>query len=88
LRLQNTTHVVVFCNRVAPPPMNSLAGGRRGGSVPGLHSTRAELLRPLGRDEEARADYRRARQLERTEPERRFQQRRLADLWADLWVDL
>jgi|SRR5579884_1045966 len=44
---------------------------------PYLHSTRAELLRRLGRPEEARAAYRRALELARNEPERRFLQRRL-----------
>jgi RNA polymerase sigma-70 factor (ECF subfamily) len=45
-----------------------------------LHSTRAELLRRLGRREEARAAYERARRLAQTEPERRFLARRLASL--------
>ena len=45
-----------------------------------LHSTRAELLRRLGRVEEARSEYERALQLARTEPERRFLARRLAEL--------
>jgi RNA polymerase sigma-70 factor (ECF subfamily) len=45
-----------------------------------LHSTRAELLRRLGRPEEARAAYRRALELARDEPERRFLERRLAAL--------
>jgi RNA polymerase sigma-70 factor (ECF subfamily) len=44
---------------------------------PYLHSTRAELLRRLGRAREARAAYRRALELTRNEPERRFLQRRL-----------
>jgi RNA polymerase sigma-70 factor, ECF subfamily len=47
-----------------------------------LHSTRAELLRRLGRLEDARAAYRRALELTRAEPERRFLQRRLAELGA------
>ena len=37
-----------------------------------LHSTRAELLRRLGRRDEARAEYARALELGPTEPERRF----------------
>jgi RNA polymerase sigma-70 factor (ECF subfamily) len=37
-----------------------------------LHSTRAELLRRLGREAEARAEYARALELGPTEPERRF----------------
>jgi RNA polymerase sigma-70 factor (ECF subfamily) len=45
-----------------------------------LHSTRAELLRRLGRTEEARAAYERALELARAEPERRFLERRLAEL--------
>ncbi len=44
-----------------------------------LHSTRAELLRRLGREDEARTAYRRALELTRTEPERRFIERRLAE---------
>jgi RNA polymerase sigma-70 factor (ECF subfamily) len=45
-----------------------------------LHSTRAELLRRLGRDDEAGAAYRRALELARTEPERRFLERQLDEL--------
>jgi RNA polymerase sigma-70 factor, ECF subfamily len=45
-----------------------------------LHSTRAELLRRLGRSEDARTAYRRALDLARAEPERRFLERRIADL--------
>jgi RNA polymerase sigma-70 factor, ECF subfamily len=45
-----------------------------------LHSTRAELLRRLGRTDEARAAYRRALELARTEPERRFLERQLREL--------
>jgi RNA polymerase sigma-70 factor (ECF subfamily) len=44
-----------------------------------LHSTRAELLRRLGRAGEARAAYARALALARSAPERRFLERRLAD---------
>jgi RNA polymerase sigma-70 factor (ECF subfamily) len=44
------------------------------------HSTRADLLRRLGRDDEARADYARALDLTQPGPERRFLERRLADL--------
>jgi RNA polymerase sigma-70 factor (ECF subfamily) len=44
------------------------------------HSTRAELLRRLGRGEEARGAYRSALELARSAPERAFLQRRLADL--------
>ena len=45
-----------------------------------LHSTRAELLRRLDRTEDARAAYARALALVHAEPERRFLQRRLAEL--------
>ncbi len=45
-----------------------------------LHSTRGELLRRLGRDREARAAFEQALGLARTEPERRFLARRVADL--------
>jgi RNA polymerase sigma-70 factor (ECF subfamily) len=47
-----------------------------------LHSTRAELLRRLGRDEEAAAAYRRALSLTPGEVERRFLERRLSQLAA------
>jgi len=45
-----------------------------------LHSTRAEILRRLGRVDEARAAYRRALELVHDEPERRLFERRLSDL--------
>jgi len=45
-----------------------------------LHSTRAELLRRLGRTDEARDAYRRARQLTDDGAERRFIERRLTEL--------
>jgi RNA polymerase sigma-70 factor (ECF subfamily) len=45
-----------------------------------LHATRAELLRRLDRVEEARAAYGRALELVHAEPERRFLERRLAEL--------
>jgi RNA polymerase sigma-70 factor, ECF subfamily len=44
------------------------------------HSTRAELLRRLGRDDEARTAYMRASQLSEPGPEQRFLQGRLSDL--------
>ena len=47
-----------------------------------FHSTRADLLRRLGRTDEARAEYERALALAHTEPERRFLRRRLADAVA------
>jgi RNA polymerase sigma-70 factor (ECF subfamily) len=45
-----------------------------------LHSTRAELLRRLDRVDEARAAYDRALELVHSEAERRFLERRLAEL--------
>ncbi|HEX4188257.1 MAG TPA: RNA polymerase sigma factor [Solirubrobacteraceae bacterium] len=45
-----------------------------------LHSTRGDLLRRLGRTAEARIAYERALGLVSAEPERRFLQRRLAEL--------
>ena len=44
------------------------------------HSARADLCRRLGRTAEARASYQRALNLARQEPERRFLERRLAEL--------
>jgi RNA polymerase sigma-70 factor (ECF subfamily) len=45
-----------------------------------LHSTRADLLRRLGRAGEARAEYERALLLTESVPERRFLERRLGEL--------
>ena len=45
-----------------------------------LHATRAELLRRLGRVDEARAAYERALELVHAESERRFLEQRLAEL--------
>jgi len=45
-----------------------------------LHATRADFLRRLGRRDEARAAYERALELVRSEHERRFLRRRLAEL--------
>jgi RNA polymerase sigma-70 factor, ECF subfamily len=45
-----------------------------------FHSTRADLLRRLGRNDEARAAYVRALELTQPGPEQRFLQRRLAGL--------
>ena len=44
------------------------------------HSARAELCRRLGNKEEARAAYQRALSLTRQDPERRFLQKRMAEL--------
>jgi RNA polymerase sigma-70 factor (ECF subfamily) len=45
-----------------------------------LHATRAELLQRIGRFEDARAAYERALELVHSDAERRFLERRLADL--------
>jgi RNA polymerase sigma-70 factor, ECF subfamily len=47
-----------------------------------FHSTRADLLRRLGRAAEARTEYERALELAHTDPERRFLQRRIAEVSA------
>jgi RNA polymerase sigma-70 factor (ECF subfamily) len=47
-----------------------------------LHSTRAELLRRLGRVDEARAAYERALELVHSDAERRFLEQKLAELQA------
>jgi RNA polymerase sigma-70 factor, ECF subfamily len=47
-----------------------------------FHSTRADLLRRLGRAGEARREYERALALAHSEPERRFLQRRVAEVSA------
>jgi len=46
------------------------------------HAARADLCRRLGRTREARASYERALELARQEPEKRFLERRLAELPA------
>jgi RNA polymerase sigma-70 factor, ECF subfamily len=45
-----------------------------------FHSTRADLLRRLGRSDDARAAYERALELAHAEPERRFLRRRIAEI--------
>ena len=47
-----------------------------------LHATRGELLRRLGRTGEAQTEYERALELARTEPERSFLRRRVAEVSA------
>jgi RNA polymerase sigma-70 factor (ECF subfamily) len=49
-------------------------------AYPYLHSSRAELLRRLGREDESRAAYGRALELTHSRAERRFLSRRLAEL--------
>jgi RNA polymerase sigma-70 factor, ECF subfamily len=64
----------------APEAALALVDGLQLEGYPYLHSTRAELLRRLDRPGEAREAYERALELTRTEPERRFLLRRLAEL--------
>ena len=47
------------------------------------HAARADLCRRLGRKSEARLSYERALALTRQEPERRFLERRLAEIKAE-----
>ena len=47
------------------------------------HAARADLCRRLGRTADARASYERALALSRQEPERRFLEKRLAELAAE-----
>jgi RNA polymerase sigma-70 factor (ECF subfamily) len=58
----------------------AIADGLELGDYQYLHSTRAELLRRLGRSAEAGAAYRRALELTGDDAERRFLERRLAEL--------
>jgi RNA polymerase sigma-70 factor, ECF subfamily len=58
----------------------ALADGLDLGGYHYLHTTRGELLRRLGRADEARAAYERALDLVHSDPERRFIEARLADL--------
>jgi RNA polymerase sigma-70 factor, ECF subfamily len=58
-----------------------------------FHSTRADLLRRLGRNADARLAYARALELTQTDPERRFLEGRLSELrpssppdWDDFWT--
>jgi len=50
------------------------------GDYPLAHSARADLCRRLGKSDDARASYERALSLTRQEPQRRFLERRLAEL--------
>jgi RNA polymerase sigma-70 factor (ECF subfamily) len=62
------------------PLVESLLAGRDLAGYHLAHAARADLCRRLGRAPEARRSYERALQLARLEPERRFLQRRLAEL--------
>jgi RNA polymerase sigma-70 factor (ECF subfamily) len=62
--------------------MDELAAGGELDGYRLLHSARADLLRRLGRDAEAKAAYARALELSDNPVERRFLERRLAELSA------
>jgi RNA polymerase sigma-70 factor, ECF subfamily len=70
---------VAIAEAEGPGPALAIVDGL---DLPGYqywHSTRAELLRRLGRAADARVAYRRALDLARTAPERRFLERRIAE---------
>jgi RNA polymerase sigma-70 factor (ECF subfamily) len=71
---------VAIAEAGAPAEALRIVDGLELGDYQYLHSTRAELLRRLGRAEEARASFERALELAASEPERRFLSRRLAEL--------
>jgi RNA polymerase sigma-70 factor (ECF subfamily) len=71
---------VAVAETVGPEAGLEIVDGLDLGEYRYFHSTRADLLRRLGRNEEAQAAYRRALALARTAPERRFLERRLAEL--------
>jgi RNA polymerase sigma-70 factor (ECF subfamily) len=60
------------------PLVESLLGELEGYHL--AHAARADLCRRLGRKAEAIASYERALSLSRQEPERRFLERRIAEL--------
>jgi RNA polymerase sigma-70 factor (ECF subfamily) len=63
--------------------VDELAAGGKLDDYPYLHSTRADLLRRLGRPAEAAAAYRRALDLTGNAPERAFLERRLREVAPD-----
>jgi RNA polymerase sigma-70 factor (ECF subfamily) len=73
-------HAVAIAETGAPEKALAMVEGLELGSYQYLHSTRAELLRRLGRAEEARAAYERALALASAEPERRFLRQRIDGL--------
>jgi predicted RNA polymerase sigma factor len=84
---QLTGSPVVALNRAvavaeagAPEQALALVDSLELGEYRYLHSTRAELLRRLGREAEARTAFEHALRLAVTDPERRFLARRLAEL--------
>jgi RNA polymerase sigma-70 factor, ECF subfamily len=84
---QLTGSAVVELNRAVavaecrgPEPALAIVEGLELPDYQYLHSTRAELLRRLGRDAEARGAYELALELAHADSERRFLRRRLAEL--------
>src|SRR5439155_23987833 len=73
-------HAVAVAESTGPEPALAIVDRLDLDGYRYLHSTRAELLRRLERPAEARAEYERALELAHAEPERRFLQRRLAEL--------
>ncbi len=71
---------VALAEAGSPERALELVDGLELDTYPYLHSTRAELLRRLGRVAEARLAYERALELTASELERRFLSRRLAEL--------
>ena len=73
-------HAVAMAEAGEPEAALALVNGLDLGGYHYLHATRAELLRRLHRSEEARAAYSRALELVHSEAERRFLERRLAEM--------
>ena len=59
---------------------DEIAAGGQLDAYPYLHSTRADLLRRMGRRDEAAAAYRQALELTENEPERAFLRRRIDEV--------
>ena len=72
-------HAVAVAEAEGPAPALALVDELDLPDYQYWHSTRAELLRRLGRRDEARAAYQRALDLARTAPERRYLQRRITE---------
>ena len=73
-------HAVAVAEGGAPERALELVDSLELGDYRYLHSTRAELLRRMGRQEEAREAFEHALRLAATDPERRFLARRIAEL--------
>jgi RNA polymerase sigma-70 factor (ECF subfamily) len=71
---------VAIAQTGAPVPALEIVDRLPLDDYPYLHSTRGELLRQLGRTDEAREAFQRALALARSVPERRFLERRIAEL--------